>query len=194
MLESLNKEWFLSVNAVPGTPDGLIELAKFCAQYTLYLIPALLLGLWFLGDKYNRNQALACAITALVALGLGALCSKFYFHPRPFMIPLGHTWIFHAADTSFPSDHGTLFFSAGIALMLHRARAAGGFLLVVSLFVAWSRVFLGVHFPFDMLGALLVAIIANTLVFPVWEKYGGSATTLCESVSNKLFFKFPLKG
>lgn len=194
MLELLNTKWFLSINAAPGTPDGLIEFAKFCAQYTLYFIPIILAAMWFKGNRHTRSQALVCVITALFALALGALCSTFYFHPRPFMIPLGHTWIIHAPDSSFPSDHGTLFFSAAISFMLHRARVAGRFLLAVSLFVAWSRVFLGVHFPFDMLGALLLAIFANILISPVWKKYGDTVTTMCETISNKLFFILPLKG
>ncbi len=58
-LELLNRSWFQSLNAAPGTPAGLITFATFCAQYTLVIIPLTLLGHWFLGGK---GRAPACAV------------------------------------------------------------------------------------------------------------------------------------
>ncbi|TKI08861.1 undecaprenyl-diphosphatase [Martelella alba] len=191
MLESFNQSWFLSVNASSGTSAGVILFAKICAQYSLFVIPLIILKLWFFGNEQTRRQALSCVITSLFALGLGALCSHIYYHPRPFMIPIGHTWMAHAPDASFPSDHGTLFFSAAVALMLSRATIYGSVLLILSCFVAWSRVFLGVHFPFDMVGAVIIALLANMIIFPLWKVYGEPLTKFCESISYKFFFWFP---
>jgi membrane-associated phospholipid phosphatase len=36
-------------------------------------------------------------------------------HPRPFMAGIGHAWISHATDSSFPSDHTTVSFGVALA-------------------------------------------------------------------------------
>ncbi len=64
-----------------------------------------------------------------------------WFHPRPFMMPLGHTRISHPADNSFPSDHGTVMFSAAFALLSLRLRGIGLLVLAAALPVAWARIF-----------------------------------------------------
>jgi undecaprenyl-diphosphatase len=46
------------------------------------------------------NEALFLLINQVIIL--------LWQHPRPFVIGLGHTYLAHAADSSFPSDHLTL--------------------------------------------------------------------------------------
>lgn len=192
-LEMMNRSWFLSLNAGPDTPAGLIDFATFCAEYTLYIIPLTLLGQWFLGGKSGHQRALFSLLTILMALGLGFLCTTIWFHPRPFMVPLGHTWIYHAADTSFPSDHGTLFFSAGLSLFLSGARSSGGLILFLSLFVAWSRVFLGLHFPLDMAGAALTSVLACLICHKFRSYVNEKLTPFCENISVRLFSWLPAR-
>jgi undecaprenyl-diphosphatase len=77
------------------------------------------------------------------------------------MLHQGHTFLTHAADSSFPSDHLTLIWATGFALcMASVTRRAGIALAVLGVPVAWSRIYLGVHYPFDMLGAACVAALA----------------------------------
>ena len=71
----------------------------------------------------------------------------------------------HNAEASFPSDHATLVFSLAIPLLLNAAsRRWGGALLLLGFAVAWSRIYLGVHFPLDMLGAFGAAAFASFLI------------------------------
>jgi undecaprenyl-diphosphatase len=102
-------------------------LARFSASGIIFVVPAILLWLWFSGGRQGHRQALFCTLSILIALGLGSICGMLLFHPRPFMIPLGHTWINHPADNSFPSDHGTVMFSAAFALLSLRHAPRGSF-------------------------------------------------------------------
>ncbi|MBS0246461.1 MAG: phosphatase PAP2 family protein, partial [Proteobacteria bacterium] len=76
----------------------------------------------------------------------------------------------HAPENSFPSDHTTFFLTTGFALIA--TRGAPGFGKLVSLLgvlVAWARIYLGVHFPVDMLASAVVACVfgaASILVNP----------------------------
>ena len=157
-LETLNQSVFFALNAQPGAADGLLSLASFCANGIVFMMPTIALGLWFLGGREGHRQALFMTLAVIISLGLGMVCGTLWFHPRPFMLPLGHTWISHPADNSFPSDHGTVMFSAAFALLSLRLRALGLLMLLAALPVAWSRIYLGVHFPLDMVGAALVAV------------------------------------
>ena len=73
----------------------------------------------------------------------------------------GPAWIAHAATSSFPSNHLTAqWVIAGVLLLDRRTRPWGLIVAVLGLPMAWARVYLGVHYPSDMLGALGVAGLA----------------------------------
>lgn len=76
------------------------------------------------------------------------------------MIGLGQTFLPHTPDSSSPSDHATVFAGIGLTLLFGRAFRLAAAVLTIGFVVAWARVFLGVHFPLDMVGAVAVAGVA----------------------------------
>ncbi|MDV1571472.1 hypothetical protein RZQ58_21840 [Raoultella planticola] len=62
VLETVNQSAFLALNAQPGTSDTLLALARFCASGMIFIVPAILLGLWFLGGRQGHRQALFWAL------------------------------------------------------------------------------------------------------------------------------------
>jgi len=67
----------------------------------------------------------------------------------------------HVPETSFPSDHATLLFGAAFALLFRSGwQSKGALLLLVAVIGAWGRVYTGLHFPFDMLGSVVVSLLA----------------------------------
>ncbi|MBN3758852.1 phosphatase PAP2 family protein [Paraburkholderia sp. Tr-20389] len=185
-LEAFNQALFLTINATTSTPRWQIGVASGIADYVIYLVPLVLAVLWLSGNRDSRVAALhACCVT-LLALGFNQIIGLAWMHPRPFMIGLGHTFIEHAPDSSFPSDHGTVFACIALTLLLARMRWAGLLTLVAGLAVAWARVFIGVHFPFDMAGAVLIACVAYILVKPLWSLAGSAVTDVTILVYRKL--------
>lgn len=190
-LELVNRSWFLSLNAPEGTPAWLISLATALANGLIYLVPLLLLSLWLLGLRGkslhdSRGLALRACLTTLLALGANQVIILLWQHPRPFMIGLGHAWMEHAADSSFPSDHMTVFSAIGLTLLAGGAPAPGVLTLLAGLCVAWARVFLGVHFPLDMTGAFVVATIVCVVVAPLWRTAGSPLTRLVEAIYRRV--------
>ena len=171
---------FLALNADPGAAHWLLAVAAAIANELIYLIPIVLTAMWLWGDHRQRALALKACVVAALGLGAGQLIGFTWPHPRPFMIGLGHTWMPHAADASFPSDHLTVFSAVGICMALDGESALGIALLAMGLAVAWARIYLGVHFPLDMLGAAGVAAIVYMLITPAWRRLGASATRLVE--------------
>ena len=89
-LELLNRSWFLSLNAGPGTPAGWITFATFSAQYTLYIIPLTLLGQWFLGGRPDISAHSSPWSPSLWRWAWDLSARPSGFIPS-FMVPLGHT-------------------------------------------------------------------------------------------------------
>ncbi|MFZ6674484.1 undecaprenyl-diphosphatase [Undibacterium sp. Xuan67W] len=139
--------------------------------------------LWCRGDTPARNLALKSTAVTLTALGMNQLIIAYWPHPRPFMISLGHSFIPHAADASFPSDHGTVFAAIALTFLLSSVWSLTGWIVAVAgTLVAWSRIFLGVHFPLDMLGAVVVSGLAWIGIKLIWSRVGDPLTQWSEQI------------
>jgi undecaprenyl-diphosphatase len=178
-IETFNRQLFLSLNAAPETAGWLIALAKFAANGLVFLVPLLLAWLWLWGSGFRRSSALKAVFAAAASLGVNHLIGLLWYHPRPLALELGHTYFDHALDASFPSDHATIFFAAGFALLKGETRPVGFALLLTGALVGWARIFLGVHFPLDMLGALAVSAAVCCGVSLAWGKIGNGVTGYC---------------
>ena len=167
MLEHLNLLLFSALNAHAGLTGWQLLGAVFAAQWLIFLMPLSLVMLWVGGDRPVREVALRALFAAVCALTLNGLIGHFWYSPRPFVMEVGHTFLLHDPDSSFPSDHATSMFSVALVLAFSRvqeARRIGLLLLPLALVVAWSRVYLGVHWPKDMAGALVVSAAMAWLV------------------------------
>jgi undecaprenyl-diphosphatase len=171
-MEDLNYALFMGLNAPAHPGVGTLAVAIFLAEYTILLLP-LVAGLgWLRGNDATRKAVLLATVAALLGLMANQLIGLVWQHPRPFMLGMGHTLIPHVADSSFPSDHLTLWWAFACGLLAYRPwRAAATAMLLLGLPVAWARIYLGVHFPLDMLGAAAVAGLAAWLAVCAQQAY-----------------------
>lgn len=184
--EELNRTLFLKINAGAGTPSWLIDGVAIIANDLIYLIPVLLTAMWLWGTHENRSVAMRAFLTTMLGLGLNQIVGTLWPHPRPFAINLGQAWAEHVADSSFPSDHETVFATIGLCFVLGRVRVLGWLTLAVGAIVGWARVFLGLHFPFDMLGGVGIACVANVLMARPWRFAGMYMTQMLERPYRRL--------
>lgn len=157
-MHALNERLFLILNASDHPIGPLVAFANFVAADVIFSALLVLAGLWVWGNSDKRAALLATALATLLAIGLNQALGLLWFEPRPFMIGLGHTLAAHVPENSFPSDHATFMFSVGLGLLATGASRPWGIVVSVAGFaVAWARVYLGLHFPVDMMSSLLVA-------------------------------------
>lgn len=157
-MESLNHTLFLLINASAHPDPHVVPLAFLFAEYAIWLVPLGLVAGWLRGDDALRRRLIEASASALAALAVAQAVGFLWPHPRPFMIGLGTNLLPHAADPSMPSDHLTFLWAVAASLMLHAdTRKAGYALALVGVPMAWARIYLGVHYPFDMAGAAVVA-------------------------------------
>jgi undecaprenyl-diphosphatase len=122
-------------------------------------VVALLVVLWFLGRGEQRRQNRegvihALAATALAA-GIGSLIASAWVRPRPFLVHPAHVLIARSLDGSFPSIHATAAFAVAVSVVFY-SRHMGVVFLVLAALIAFSRVFVGLHYPGDVLGGALL--------------------------------------
>jgi undecaprenyl-diphosphatase len=164
-LENLNFAWFALINATPDASPRTISFAIFLATMVVYGVAIWMLLAWIRKPEAFRFALLDTVFTITLTLSLSWVIGQMWYHPRPFEIGLGQNFLAHAADSSFPSDHATLLFSVALPLLAYTiSRNWGIIIFVCTLAVAWARVYLGIHFPFDIVGALIVAAISTSII------------------------------
>lgn len=170
-LSELNLSLFSWINASPEASNTSIHFAIFIANDLLYCMILLFAWFWLRGNYDTKKQILKAFIFTSIAILISQCISHVYYHPRPFVMEVGRTLIYHAPNGSFPSDHMLIFSSIAFSYLFSAQRKLGIFLLIMAWLVAWSRVYLGVHFPLDMLGAFLLAFALNFFGLKLWNLY-----------------------
>jgi undecaprenyl-diphosphatase len=161
---SWNQYIFLLLNA-SSHPDAItVGVAKLTANWLVVAAALVIAYLWIWGPASKRDALIAVGASAVLALGINQFLGLLWFEPRPFMVGLGHTLMSHPPDNSFPSDHATFMWTLGFGLIATRAsRRLGGLVTLAGVVVAWARIYLGVHFPVDMIGSFIVAMVSAAI-------------------------------
>lgn len=186
-LEPFNQSLFLLINADPASPGWRIQAGLIVANRLIQLLPIVLAALWLWGGQAQRDLALKALAGIGAALFISYLCGALWPHPRPFTLGLGHAFFAHKATASFPSNHTIIIATLAFTLIFDRRWAGWGYAtLLLAALVGLSRVYLGVHFPLDIAGGLLLAPVAAGLAMPVWRRVGAPLTALLQALYRKL--------
>jgi undecaprenyl-diphosphatase len=145
-----------------GRTDPWITLARLItwAGSAFVLVPVAAVSSLLLARAGRRRRALAVALSLAGAMLISYLVKLLTSRPRP---PVEHLQA--VTGSSFPSGHATqaaaLWLALAFALRgapfsrsVARVGALGALLLALG--VAWSRVYLGVHYPSDVVAGLLL--------------------------------------
>ncbi len=116
-------------------------------------------ALLMLCSKKYRKTGIVLAIGLIGSLLFGNIILKPLIHrPRPFQLREGINLIIPAPhDYSFPSGH-TLASVISATILLIRERKIGYGALALAVLIAFSRLYLYVHFPTDILGGAVLGV------------------------------------
>jgi len=159
----MNERLFLAINRLSHSSGFLDALMVFCAQYIPLILIAFVAYLWILAKRAGREMAVRAALSGGLALVLARIVGLFQYQAIPSVLGLGRPLILHAANNSFPSDHVSFSFAIAISLLFSRSTLWPQSVLLAVL-VAFARVFVGIHFPVDVLAGALVGALASLII------------------------------
>ena len=173
MVDGFDRTVFLWWNGLAGRNAFADALAVLAAQYAIFVVAGLMVVLWFALPRREadlRRHLLYGALAALVALAINYAVSAIWDRPRPFVLypHLVHQLVQHVADASFPSDHAAV--AAAVAFALRgQNKALQWVMWLLTTLIVLARVFVGVHWPTDVLGGVAVGFLAATAVLALSE-------------------------
>lgn len=149
----------------------LDDILVFLAQDLIYAFPVLMIVMWFWSVQSKKVVFKSVFVSVVAWLGAAKLIAQIVDRPRPTQALLdAKELLFHRPDSSFPSDHATMLFAFALSVRMYGFKKLGNILLVISGLIIISRVFVGVHFPLDVVaGAILGSGIA--LLFYAIREY-----------------------
>ncbi|GAA5112636.1 undecaprenyl-diphosphate phosphatase [Orbus sasakiae] len=172
MLTQINTQLFLLLNAAPDASKFTINFALFCAQYLIYL--PIIIGVYCGFKKPTTRQLLAkIALIVMATLILTVLLRAFVSSPRPFDLAIGTNYLPHTSSNSLPSKHAAFIFAITFALLssvkqqLTKQYLAIG-CLSIALLISWARIYLGVHWPLDILAAIVISAVCAYTIDQYW--------------------------
>jgi undecaprenyl-diphosphatase len=124
---------------------------------------------WIRGLAVERRGALTALFAAGGALLANQIVLQFWQRPRPFAAHPGAvtTLVARSTDPSFPSDHAAAAVAIAVVLLLAHRRT-GAIVLALAALVCIARVYVGAHYPGDVLGGAVVgAAVAALLWWPL---------------------------
>src|SRR5260221_6913502 len=162
-LETIDRSVTTYLSGLAGQLPALDNIMMMVTDYGAFaIVAAVAIRWWWNGsaDKLReRHLAILCGLSVVLGLAMNQGILLLVHRMRPYGAGVTHLLIAPSADPSFPSDHATLAFAVGFALLGAGARRGWGFLVAAGV-LAFSRVYVGTHYGSELLGAALTGLIA----------------------------------
>lgn len=143
-------------------------IVKFFGVYSLWLILLIFVYVWFRIDGERKKFYFGGLFLVLLILGRGILVEiiRFYYHrPRPFSVLGIHPLQNGINSVSFPSGHTVSMFLMAILILYIGSKKWGWFSISLAILGAISRVMMGIHWFYDIVGGFFLAVVVFYFVY-----------------------------
>ncbi|GIG59651.1 undecaprenyl-diphosphatase [Longispora fulva] len=164
----MNYQIFQLINGLAGRVDALDDAMEATAQWLIFAVFAVGAALVALAVRRRRYRQVALLGVALaVAFVASQVLAQLNGQLRPFQTHHVHQLIAHDNGVSLPSDHATAAFAIAFGVAVFLNRRWGAVLAVAAAAIGLARVWVGVHYPGDILAAAVIAAVATGAVWLV---------------------------
>ena len=164
-LSEINIELFRMFTDFGKEVMFLNPIMIFFAKYMKYFLLFGIVMYWFTRKRENRIMIISSMFAFVVAEVFGAIAGAIHSNNQPFAeLSNVNQLIGHAIDNSFPSDHAIEFFSICITFLLFKKNLRYVW-LAIAILVSFSRIWVGVHYPADILVGAILGIIGAALCY-----------------------------
>lgn len=183
----MDRALFRFINGLAGHLPLLDTIFSGIASdyFMIVTMCLVLVAMWFgTRNQSQRRENQLAVIAAMSSLGLatgmvaianllfvknsvliGTALNNLFNRPRPFEVEPGVTLLFYRpTDPSFPSNLSAVVFGLAIAVWV-KNRKVGQWLLGMAFLAGFARVYVGIHYPGDILGGVLFALLGVALAY-----------------------------
>lgn len=189
----MNIELFRTINNLANRSAILDKIMIFFSKDMPYIFMAIIAIIFILGViKKNcdyRKVAVNTFVITAINLILSFIIGGIYYVDRPFVHNQVNLLFTHTQDASFPSDHAIGTMSIALGLKKYN-KILSIILTITSIIVGFSRIYVGHHYPMDVVGAYIIVWIVSYIYN---LKLINKIDDLYEIIESKLVGKFELK-
>ena len=166
----MNENIFRIINDLGKEYKAINPAAIFIAEYMVIILATAVLIFWFTRVNQNRIMVICGSITFVMAEIIGKIAGKVHSNHQPFAeLSNVNQLVEKAVDNSFPSDHTILFFSFCVTFWVFRG-PRGFIWILLALLVGISRIWVGVHYPADIMVGIIISICTAFIIIRVVPK------------------------
>lgn len=190
----MNMEFFRIINNLANKNMILDNTMIFFSQYVPYIFMAVIVVVFILGIKQRKGEyrkiAVSTVVLTIINLTLNLIIRSIFYVDRPFVHNKVNLLLPHDTASSFPSNHATGTMSIALGLGKYN-KMLGITMTILSTIVSFSRVYVGHHYPMDVIGAYII-VFAASYVYDL--KLRSKVENLYEIVEEKIAIKLRLKS
>jgi undecaprenyl-diphosphatase len=164
-MTNLNQTVFQFIHQLAGRHIVLDYLGIFFAQYLPYFLVAAFLVLAYYQYGWRRKLYVFAegAIAVIISRGLVTEIIRLFIHvPRPFSF-YNFTPLIPEAGWGFPSGHAAWFFALSLTVY-YVNKKWGWWFFGLSVLMGIARIYVGVHWPLDIIGGAIVGLLSAWFV------------------------------
>ncbi len=163
---------FHLINGLAGRWAWLDYFGMFFAayfEYILWLILFILLAINF--RKYWKMFLEAIIAAVFTRFVLVEIIRWLWFRPRPFVaLNFAPLISYSAKEASFPSGHASFYFALS-TIVYYYNKKVGIIFYIGSLLIVLARVFVGIHWPSDILAGAVLGILIGWILNKLFRKH-----------------------
>lgn len=119
----------------------------------------------------TRRTGFVCTASLITSYGFAFILKHIFVRTRPYEMIEGLSSLVGKMDSpSFPSGHSAATFGCLFVIVLMMPKKIGIPALCVSIFMGYSRLHVGVHYPTDVLVGTAIGIICAIICTAVYKK------------------------
>lgn len=130
----------------------------FAADKMGYLLIASVLILFWKKDYFKKVVFISLSSAVVARFVFVSIFRYLIYSPRPFLVLENVNQLMnHELESSFPSGHASFYFALAMGVYLYNKRAGYIYLILAGL-MGIARIFVGVHWPLDIIAGAVLGI------------------------------------
>jgi undecaprenyl-diphosphatase len=150
---------FKAINRLAGHFPPIDLLMIFISNNIRYIYMVVLVFTWYKNKKMTVNAVISVLVGVLVNITIKTFC----FKPRPYMKRRVGILLPSKNDSTVSSKHTLLVFAVSTSILFHD-RFLGRIMTALSIVTSFSRIWLGLHYPSDIIKSAFTGSFISMIV------------------------------